>query len=837
MNRRWLMWCSSIVLGTTAMAAAFGQAPSSLAERIKQLRRDWTADERQRDTIASEQPTPVAQPRAGSVPLPTTPNNGRDGLPQIEPASLMPSRLFGRKDSSSISHANPLANDTSRIVRRSVEPTNVTTQTIARKSPTIAPEASPTMSTARRSPIQRPQIDFDSEAVREELTSTAAVAAPTILDEFGAGLNNEAHDGPSGRKSASVEAKASLSSKAMPLPVTQQPSFSRNAAAAQTPSKAELEPTLAEKDRIGVRYAERSFPMVGTRQSSMVSTRQDDGLEKNPASGRIDVGSGIVNVEAEKAFESAPLTRSMAAPPSLESLPVAPRGALTGEAAEARRESFSRMESEPAVGPGVLVTNQAPAITSDIRGPKQIAIGREATYRVRLQNQGASAAEGVVATVRIPAWAEVVNTDATSGIVRQPVSDDSASSLQWQIARLDTQTAETLSIALIPRASRPLELGISWTHNPVATRTIVEVQEPKLTLAVTGPDEVLFGKPNIYRLTLSNPGTGIAEKVRINLLPLGGDQAAASTFEVGDLAPGATKMTEVELTAREAGKLSIEAIALAEGDLKSAATKELFCRKPALEVDWRGPETQYAGTEATYFFRVRNPGTAAADDVAVRVGLPDGAEFVNASEGHLLDAAKREIAWRVGSLGPGDDCYMEMRCKVSSPGENKLGVTAVTAVGDLSDSKIGVTNVIALADLKLNVSDPTGPVAVGEEAMYEIRVSNRGASAAEEVNVVGLFSAGLEPEAVEGAPYTISDGRVAFRSISKLPAGQEIVFSIRARATESGTHVFRAEVLCNDLEIKLAAEETTRFYDSHTSHGPHSAAQTALGVNYETATR
>ena len=185
----------------------------------------------------------------------------------------------------------------------------------------------------------------------------------------------------------------------------------------------------------------------------------------------------------------------------------------------------------------------------------------------------------------------------------------------------------------MPRASRPLELGVTWTHDPSNTRTVVEVQEPKLKLEVTGPDEVLFGKSHVYRLTLSNPGTGVAENVRINLLPPGGGEEAVSTFEVGDLAPGASKTAEVELTAREAGKLSVQAVAVAEGDLKSEATKELFCRKPELEVDWRGPETQYAGTLATYFFRVRNPGTAAADDVSVRVNLPAGAEFVSASEG------------------------------------------------------------------------------------------------------------------------------------------------------------------------------------------------------------
>jgi uncharacterized repeat protein (TIGR01451 family) len=281
----------------------------------------------------------------------------------------------------------------------------------------------------------------------------------------------------------------------------------------------------------------------------------------------------------------------------------------------------------------------------------------------------------------------------------------------------------------------------------------------------------------------------------------------------------------------------VQAVAIADGELKSEAKKELFCRKPELEVDWRGPETQYAGTAATYFFRVRNPGTAAADDVSVRVSLPEGAEFVSASDGHVLDQTKHEVAWRVGSLGPGDDCYMELRTTVNTPGENKLSITAATAAGNLTDSKFGVTKVVALADLKLDVSDPAGPVAVGDEAIYEIRVTNRGASAAADVNVVGLFSAGLEPEAIDGAPYTVSDGRVSFHTINKLPAGQNVVLEIRAKATEAGTHVFRAEVLCRDLEIKLAAEETTRFYDSQVSHELHPTPQAAMGASYEATAR
>ena len=120
---------------------------------------------------------------------------------------------------------------------------------------------------------------------------------------------------------------------------------------------------------------------------------------------------------------------------------------------------------------------------------------------------------------------------------------------------------------------------------------------------------------------------------------------------------------------------------------------------------------------------------------------------------------------------------------------------------------------VALADLKLEVSDPQGPVPLGESVIYEIRVRNRGTTAAEGVGVIGLFSAGIDPTSVEGAQYTIRDGRVTFNPIKSLPAGQEITLRIKASASQAGTHVFRAEVACQDLDIKLAAEETTRFFE------------------------
>jgi hypothetical protein len=75
-----------------------------------------------------------------------------------------------------------------------------------------------------------------------------------------------------------------------------------------------------------------------------------------------------------------------------------------------------------------------------------------------------------------------------------------------------------------------------------------------------------------------------------------------------------------------------------------------------------------------------------------------------------------------------------------------------------------------------------------------------------------MFSEGIDPSHVEGGQHVIKDGRVSFRAID-LAAGAETVFKIHAKASKSGTHIFRAEVACEELEVKLAAEETTRFFN------------------------
>jgi len=193
------------------------------------------------------------------------------------------------------------------------------------------------------------------------------------------------------------------------------------------------------------------------------------------------------------------------------------------------------------------------------------------------------------------------------------------------------------------------------------------------------------------------------------------------------------------------------------------------------------------------------------------VMLPQGAELVNQKGDFEYDDSKGRVSWPLGELRPGAVRVLKLRCVLGTPGTNRLEVVA-EAAGNLASFESAVTVVEAMADLKLLVNDPQGPIPVGEDTIYEIRLLNRGSKPAEDIQMYAFFSEGIEPVVVEGGEATFEPGQVVFEPISEIGAGQQLVFKIKARAQRSGNHIFRTEVTCEEPSTGLAAQETTQFY-------------------------
>src|SRR5262249_4267172 len=155
------------------------------------------------------------------------------------------------------------------------------------------------------------------------------------------------------------------------------------------------------------------------------------------------------------------------------------------------------------------------------------------------------------------------------------------------------------------------------------------------------------------------------------------------------------------------------------------------------------PRIKYAGTVGTYRIKVINGGNATADNVQVAAMLPPDAKYVASNGGGSFEAQQGKVTWSAGTLQASAERVVEMQCSLGTPGDNRMQFAA-GADGNLTAAASSNTQIEALADLKIEVRDPQGPIAVGEEAVYEVLIRNRGTKAAEGVDLAVFFSEGLE---------------------------------------------------------------------------------------------
>ena len=534
---------------------------------------------------------------------------------------------------------------------------------------------------------------------------------------------------------------------------------------------------------------------------------QQDAAQKTPV---LDANTGRFD-----SLPAPPSTPLVAAAPSVQREPQ-PTPALQ------QPSSTAGSVAPAAQDPNVLMDHKSPQLSVETIGPRKIVVGKEAAYEVVLQNTGEQAAEEVAVTLGLPDWAEVASTAASSGEV-VPAQSDRAAPCRWLLRRVEAHSKEKLTLKIIPRQSKPFELAVHWDFKQAASQALIEVQEPKLAMRLDGPREVMFGKKELYQLKLGNNGSGPAENVTLTLMPLNSGDNQPVTHKLGTLAAGDQRTIEVELTARQSGKVTIRVEASGDGGAHVDLAESVVVHRGALHVEVEGPAVQFVGTPASYSFTVTNPGDAAAKNVKLTAKLPTGMKFVSGSEGAAADSATDggHVRWSLDRLEPGERRTLQMKCTLAVSGPNRLEIDSA-ADDELVASTETVTRAEATADLRLEVKDPDGPVPVGAEAVYELHIRNRGTKAAENVEVFSYFSHGVEPVAAAGHRNRINPGQVVFDLIPAIAPATELVLTVKAKAGIAGNHVFRAEVHCKSAGTRLVREEMTRFYQDNPGAQPGS---------------
>ncbi|MGB7347635.1 MAG: hypothetical protein WBD20_25655, partial [Pirellulaceae bacterium] len=361
-------------------------------------------------------------------------------------------------------------------------------------------------------------------------------------------------------------------------------------------------------------------------------------------------------------------------------------------------------------------------------------------------------------------------------------------------------------------------LDVDWTLMPQKSVTQIEVREPKLELTIDGPEEVVFGQSQTYRVRVLNPGDGIAPNVVFTLSP---NSSTPQTQRIGDIPPGKEAQFEVELTAQDLGDLRIAGLASGDLELRAEASKTIRVSAAKLEAMLTGPELKYQDTDATYNLEIQNKGIATSEKITATLNLPAGVKYI----GGLEKAVQRGsmLSWQVDSLPPSAVRNYQFQCKMAATGDQVFAFDCKGSAAGQAKVSL-VTRVEAIADLVMTINDPAAPAPVGADVTYEIVIRNRGSKAATDVRAIAQFSHGIEPKRIEGHRGELLTGQVLFDPIPMIGAGDEVHLKVVANADRPGHHRFRSEIRSGDTV--LVSEEATHYMNAKSDRVSRRSSET-----------
>jgi uncharacterized repeat protein (TIGR01451 family) len=452
------------------------------------------------------------------------------------------------------------------------------------------------------------------------------------------------------------------------------------------------------------------------------------------------------------------------------------------------------------------VYRQEPAVSLEWIGPVSAKVGKPGDYSLVVRNTCAAAVQEVKVRVRLP--------EGLTAASVEPRPSLDANQLNWDLGTLMPKEEKTLRMRLNAGIKGDLSPQ-AWVTFTGSTAMSIKVREPKLVLRAVPPEKLMVGEAVNLSFTVSNPGDGPTETIKLHTQLTDGLQHAPGNnldFSVGSLAPGESRTVQVACLTKAVGTQKCEAFVEAEDGLKAQELMTVHVIAPRLDVHVSGPSLRYLQRKATYTLKVANPGDAPASNVNLSDVLPAGFKFLTASDGGIHNPATGNVTWHIGELGANQTKEVHVEVLATEPGDHKHRVAATGAHGLKSENELA-TRVEAASALLLEVADTEDPIEVGAETTYEIRVTNTGAKPETEIRLMCLVPDKMQFKSAQGPVSHRIDGQaVAFEPLPKLAPKADVVYRVMVKAQAAGDMRFKAVLTSTTLVEPVYAVEATRVY-------------------------
>ncbi|MDW8198823.1 MAG: hypothetical protein RMJ56_14595 [Gemmataceae bacterium] len=461
-----------------------------------------------------------------------------------------------------------------------------------------------------------------------------------------------------------------------------------------------------------------------------------------------------------------------------------------------------------------------------------LTYNEDSRYELIVKNDGNVAVHHVRVEDQLPAGVRYIGSD--------PPGELNGDRLVWSIGTLESKAEKRIAVRV-----RPSEEGEFRSRATVSYTAAVDVKlrvtRPRLALRVTSAEVCRIGEDCLFQIQLTNSGSGPAKNLVLRaemssgLLFAPSPQLGAKLETTLESMPaGATKTLTLPLNATKAGVQTCQFTVSAMGCEPVSTKATVNVVEPQLQIQQTGPASCLVRSEPTYEITLSNPGTAATEPITLHTVLPEGFDFLEASENGTFNPTNRAATWKLSGLAAGGTKTVALKLRAVAAGDVALRSVAVAASEPaVAAATGGATAPVAkpaagrmleakaetpikcegVAAVRFEVKDMEDPILVGNDAVYEIRVTNQGTGACTNVQLVAAMSEGTSFSGANGPTNVKAQGQtLIFEVIPKLGAKEEMVYTVRVRGNTEGDHRFRVQLTCDQVRTPVVKEESSRFY-------------------------
>lgn len=273
-----------------------------------------------------------------------------------------------------------------------------------------------------------------------------------------------------------------------------------------------------------------------------------------------------------------------------------------------------------------------PAIQIVATAPAEVLLCDPIPVTYAVTNTGTGAASNVVVNEQLPGG--LVTADGKNKVVFEIGTLASGETKEFEKVLQAQKTGRYAKTAVVTA-----DAGLKDNAD-----TVTVVKQPVLAITKTSPEKRYLGRTVKYDVTVSNKGDAVASNVVVtDKLPGNAEFVSATggaspangelVWNLGDLAPGASKSVSVTIKPAGEGKFvnraAAEAVCAEAVDASSATQVEGIAAVLLEVIDVEDPIE--LGKETTYIITATNQGTSADNNIRITCEMEDSMGFVSAS--------------------------------------------------------------------------------------------------------------------------------------------------------------------------------------------------------------